>query len=78
MALGLFFVGHFPGCYNFQHPKKFSKKIDPMQHYASRRADFGGGFGIVVARRGGFKINVQLPCFGTGIQLYSKALKAPL
>ena len=54
MALGLFFVGHFPGCYNFQHPKKISKKIDPMQHYASRRADFGGGFGIFVARRGGF------------------------
>ena len=31
-----------------------------MQRDASRRADFGGGFGIFVARRGGWEINFKV------------------
>ena len=41
-----------------------------MQRDASRREIFGGGFGIFVARRGGFKINFPLPSNRAEIQLY--------
>ena len=41
-----------------------------MQRDASFRDDFGGSFGIFVARRGGWQINFNRPCYVTGIQLY--------
>ena len=40
-----------------------------MQRDASRREIFGGGFGIFVARRGGFIINFPLPYLQIQIQL---------
>ena len=36
------------------------EKKDPMQRDAPCRADFGGGFGIFVANRGGWKINLKV------------------